>query len=81
MSCYDDYEPDGWDGPDGDDPVMIPCPYCREPVFEDLIRCPRCENYLSREDAPPARKPWWIILGLLLALAVALMWVFGALRF
>ncbi len=61
---------------DDDDDSTEPCPYCRAPIFEDAVRCPSCDNYLSREDAPPARKPWWIIIGILLALAVALMWVF-----
>jgi uncharacterized paraquat-inducible protein A len=55
----------------------IDCPYCRAPIYEDAVQCPRCGNYLSSEDAPPARKPWWIIIGILVCLAVALVWVFG----
>ena len=68
-------EPDGEDEGDDEDDT-IPCPYCRRPVYEDAERCPHCENYLSREDAPPGLKPWWIVLGLLVCLAIALGWVF-----
>ena len=47
---------------DGDD-TTIPCPYCRRPIHEEAERCPHCEQYISGEDAPPARKPWWILVG------------------
>ena len=33
-------------------PDTVPCPYCRAPIHEDAERCPKCENYISREDAP-----------------------------
>jgi hypothetical protein len=62
-------EPDA--GDDGDD--TAPCPHCRAPVYADAERCPHCEAYLSEEDAP-ARHPWWVLVGGLLALAVALLW-------
>ena len=39
--------PDDWD----DEPTM-PCPHCRREILEDAERCPYCERYLSREDAP-----------------------------
>ena len=48
---------------DGDEETTIPCPYCRRPIYEDSPRCPHCGNYLSAEDAAPARKPWWILVG------------------
>src|SRR5262245_25682780 len=74
--------------PDEDDPSLedlaeqdaiatIPCPYCHEPVHEDSQRCPHCETYISQEDAPPSRKPVWIIVGLLITLAIAVMWALG----
>ena len=52
-----------------------PCPYCREPVYDDAERCPHCENYLSQEDAPPTRRPLWIIIGTLICLAIVLKWI------
>ena len=61
-----DEEGDEFDAPEGDDEEpTVPCPYCHKPLPEDAPRCPYCENYISREDAPPSRKPWWIILGVL----------------
>ncbi len=67
--------PDPWDedGDDSDD--TIPCPHCREPVYDDAERCPSCGKYLSHLDAP-ARFPWWFALGFLLSMAVALHWAF-----
>ena len=83
MPRYDDDwdEPDeDWDGDDwGDDDDdlddTIPCPYCHEPIHEDAQRCPHCEHYISAEDAPPARKPWWIILGVGICLLVVYLWI------
>jgi hypothetical protein len=58
---WDDDEPEDWGG--GWD------------VHEDTEWCPHCENYLSAEDAPPARKPWWIIIGAAACLLVVYFWV------
>ncbi|WP_435010818.1 zinc-ribbon domain-containing protein [Tundrisphaera lichenicola] len=68
----DDYdEPEhGWD----DDDETVPCPHCREPVYEDAERCPHCGRYLSREDAP-YRKPWWVVAGVLACLAMVFWWI------
>jgi predicted nucleic acid-binding Zn ribbon protein len=74
----DDDEDD--DLPDGvyddDEPPTVPCPYCREPLPEDAQYCSRCEKYISAEDAPPARKPTWIVIGLLVCLLLAIMMAF-----
>lgn len=64
------------DGDEEDDTVE--CPYCRASIYGDAVRCPRCENYLSREDAP-SRTPLWIVLTALICLVVVLAWVFGKL--
>ena len=65
-----------WSANDDDDADdTVPCPYCRKPVHEDAQRCPYCERYLSREDAPPARKPWWMILGVVACLYVVYRWI------
>ena len=58
------------------DELTDECPYCGKPIYDDSVRCPRCENYLSREGAPQ-RRPLWIAIGVVLALAVALMWALG----
>ena len=76
----DDDEIDDDDLPDGvyhdDEPVSVPCPYCREPLPEDAQYCSRCENYLSTEDAPPSPKPTWIVIGLLVCVLLAIMMAF-----
>jgi uncharacterized paraquat-inducible protein A len=73
---------DDWDDPDedessdaDDEPTTVICPYCREEIHEDTVRCPRCENYISQEDAPPAQRPWWIVLGALAVLVIVALWV------
>jgi len=67
-----------WDhGDDPDEEPTIPCPYCRQQIHEDAQRCPACGQYLSEEDAPPARKPWWLVLGVLLALYAVYRWIVG----
>jgi hypothetical protein len=63
--------PDDWD----DDPT-IPCPHCRREILEDAERCPYCERYLSRDDAPRPRKPWWIVAGVIVCLYMVYRWNF-----
>jgi len=60
-----------------DEEDTIPCPYCGEEIHEDSPRCPHCENYISDEDPPVARKPWWILLGVLLCLYAVYRWITG----
>lgn len=82
------YEDESTDDFDDDDIVdenidddsfdTVPCPYCRGPIHEDAVRCPHCENYISAVDSPPLKlRPWWIILGVLLCLAIVYVWVTG----
>jgi hypothetical protein len=71
-----DEEPEDWGVEnDDDDEPTIPCPYCHEEMFEDSPRCPHCGRYISEEDAPPGRKPLWIILGVVLCLIVIAIWI------
>jgi hypothetical protein len=61
-------------GDDEDEPT-IACPYCRKQIHEDSQRCPYCERYISKEDAPAARKPWWIVIGVALCLYAVYRWM------
>jgi hypothetical protein len=72
----DEDEPEAWDD-DGmeDDETLIPCPYCRREIPEDSPRCPYCENYILAEDLVPNHKPWWIIVGALLAGYAVYRWI------
>ena len=73
---YTAHDDDGWDEhPDAGDDDTVPCPYCRRPIHEDAQRCPYCEQYISEEDAPGGRKPWWILLAVAVCLAVVLSWL------
>lgn len=70
----EDFENDVDDETDEDGDDTIPCPNCREPVFDDAEQCPHCGEYLTGETARQGPKPTWIIVTvvvLLIALAVA----------
>ena len=60
---------------ESDDEATSPCPYCKRMVYDDVPWCPHCERYISDEDAPPQRKPWWIIVGVVACLYMAYRWV------
>ncbi|HEV3237609.1 MAG TPA: hypothetical protein VGZ25_11515 [Gemmataceae bacterium] len=60
---------------DEDDEPTIACPYCRKQIHEDSQRCPYCERYISDEDSPPSRKPWWIIIGAAACLYAIYRWI------
>lgn len=62
-------------GDDDSDDETDPCPYCSEPVHVTAIYCPKCERYVSREDAPAALRSGWIFWGTVLCLAIAVSWV------
>jgi aspartate carbamoyltransferase regulatory subunit len=68
----EDYD-DDYESEDDDEPTVA-CPYCGREIHEDAQRCPYCEKYISAEDAPPARKPWWIILGVIACLYAVYRW-------
>lgn len=74
---WDDSDDDGENGPDEDEEASIPCPYCSRQIHEDSPCCPYCGKYISEEDSPPSRKPWWIIIGVVLCLYVIYRWIMG----
>jgi predicted nucleic acid-binding Zn ribbon protein len=60
---------------DAEDSIdATPCPYCRKPIYEQAQLCPHCGNYISTEHAP-GRKPLWIVIGVIITLAIILLWV------
>lgn len=70
----DDFDVDAVD--DEGEPT-VPCPYCGEEIHEDSQRCPHCEQYVSDVDAPPRKKPWWIIIGVVVCLYIVYRWSWG----
>ena len=69
------YDPEDIDWPnDEDEDPTFPCPYCHREILEEAERCPYCESYISKEDAPAARKPWWIVVGVIVCLYVVYRW-------
>lgn len=75
----DDEWDDEWDDEEDhdDEESTIPCPYCDRAIPEDTPRCPYCETYISEEDAPPAKKPWWIVAGVVVCLYIVYRWTLG----
>ena len=71
----DDVEfPDAYGDNADVDGTTFPCPHCFHTVYEDAERCSGCGRYLSIEDAP-ARKPWWLVIGVLVCLIVVIGWI------
>ncbi len=76
----DDFDRDDFDAEDSsddldaDDESTIACPYCRRQIHEESERCPYCEQYISAEDRVENPRPWWIVLGAVLALFGAIGW-------
>jgi ferredoxin-thioredoxin reductase catalytic subunit len=63
---------DDWDEEDED--ATQPCPYCRRDIHEDAVRCPYCENYLSKEDAQAGNRSKWFYILAVVCLAIAIGW-------
>lgn len=63
----DDYDDDDW--------PTVPCPYCREEIAEDSMQCPRCGEYISKEDSPGLPKTKFWIGMMVLALICALLFL------
>ncbi len=74
---WDDEDEADEDGPEDDDAETVACPHCNRQIYEDAERCPYCEQYISKEDAPRSRKSWLIIVGTLLCLYAIYHWIVG----
>lgn len=60
---------------DDDGPPLVPCPYCKREIAEDVEQCPHCEHYITTEETPRGSKStFWVVL-MVLALIAAAMWV------
>lgn len=60
---------DDWEEDANDDGLMA-CPYCGEEMYDDSPRCPACGHYLSDENAPPEKKPPWILITAVILLII-----------
>ena len=76
-SYFDDEEEsvEDDDAETDDQEVTMPCPYCRRAIHKESEHCPYCERYISEEDAPPSRRPWWIVLGVIGGLFAVYLWI------
>jgi hypothetical protein len=71
----DDWGDDDEPAEGNDSEATAPCPYCHREIHKDSERCPYCERYLSEEDVPPSRKPWWLIAGVVACFIVVYFWI------
>lgn len=71
----DAFDDEPWDAADDDDADgdTLPCPYCGAAIYDDAVRCPKCGEYLSREERPSPSQPKWVVITvLILLIAVAM---------
>jgi hypothetical protein len=69
---HDRLQPQEYPEPDENSDDTAPCPRCHAHIYDDAVRCPACGHYLG---AGAEGKPWWMVAGILLCLAMALGWV------
>ena len=56
---------------DDESSETVPCSECGAEIYEDAVRCPVCEAYVTHPSSVWSGRPlWWIALGLLGILAV-----------
>jgi predicted nucleic acid-binding Zn ribbon protein len=61
---------------DGDDSTdTVPCRHCGRPVYAGAEVCTHCNQYVSDEDSPPPRKPHWFIIGVMVTVAIVVLWI------
>ena len=70
---YPDADP--WDEESTD---TVACNACGADVYEDAVQCPVCGEYMLPDTSIWTGKPsWWITLGILGIIALAVALVFG----
>ncbi len=88
---HDEPEPhDDWDGDDpdapqerdvdpderDDDTPTVPCPSCREPVYEFADRCPSCGEWIVPTGGDASRRnPAFVVFVVLIVVALLFLWV------
>ena len=79
-----DTEFDDWwsdvDLEEEEDPLndLVSCPQCGAEIYEDTPQCPFCGDYVVQTSSGWSGRPsWWILLGLLGALATVLALTMG----
>jgi hypothetical protein len=68
-------EPD----PDGEQEEVVdtaPCPFCSADIYENAECCPHCRNYLFYDGSTLNQKPWWLLGGVAICLAIVFYWIF-----
>lgn len=82
MALYRDESEDGEgldEGPEERDLAagasvdLAQCPFCGKAVREEAPRCHHCGRHISPSDLRP-RLPWWVWIGLLACMLMALIW-------
>ncbi len=69
---FDDDLDDGDSAADSDDDQTVPCPFCRRAMWEDAEQCPHCGKYVGGEDTPAPRRPWWVIVTVIILIVIFL---------
>lgn len=62
---------------DADDDGLMPCPYCGAAIYDDSLRCPKCENYLSDAERTTTLQPRWIVVTAVVLIVVFLLYALG----
>lgn len=73
-SSNDDSSEDWQDESDDDyENGYVSCPHCGGTMLEAADHCPSCNRWITREDLPQKRQPWWIMIVVLILLATLIM--------
>ena len=57
----DEHEYPDEDDVDGD---LLPCPHCKELIYDDAPQCLYCGQYVTHTTSPFSGRPsWWVAIG------------------
>ena len=71
MPHDEDDADDDWNDVDDSDDGYVSCPYCGATMLEDAEYCPKCDRWITNDDLPAKRLPWWIVV-IVMAVIVAM---------